>query len=308
MNEYIIGIDGGGTKTEAICSDLSGATLGQGLSGPTNLTSTSVGAASFNLIESIRQALETVDQENMVIKKIVLGLAGMDTNEERERALNVFQRALSHHHIEHYELVNDSVIALENGSSNPNAVVLVAGTGSISFGRNAQGETAKTGGMDFLLTDQGSGYYIGRQVLREAVKSYDGRSEKNLLEKLVCDHFQILSIAELKNEVYNPLLSKIEIADLAPICTQAYDQGDEAAKHIFEHAVSELILLASTVIEKLKLDQGSFDLVLSGAVTRLPQMQTELINQFKQKYPALNLAIPDTPPVYGAIKLALNGI
>jgi len=76
------------------------------------------------------------------------------------------------------------------------------------------GETAKTGGMDYLLSDQGSGFDIGQQVLRAAVKSYDGRSKKTLLEKLLCEHFKIESIEDVKDKVYNPRLNKTQIAQI----------------------------------------------------------------------------------------------
>ncbi len=304
---YYLGIDGGGTKTDAICANDKGEIIGEGSSGPTNLTSTSVGAASFNLLESIRQSVENLPEENIEFSRIVMGLAGLDSDEEKATASEVFMRALSQYNIHEFVLINDSRIALENGTDNPNSLVLISGTGSICYGRNDQGETAKTGGMDFLLTDQGSGYYIGRQVLREAVKSYDGRREKTVLEEMVNDHFRISSISELKNHVYNPLLSKIEVAELAMLCTAAYEQHDLAAITIFEHAVEELELLANTVIKRLNIQDKQFDLVLSGAVTNIPHIKKQLIARFANTYEKIEIVFPDTPPVFGALKIAFSG-
>jgi N-acetylglucosamine kinase-like BadF-type ATPase len=310
---YYLGVDGGGTKTDVICADENGKIIGEGTAGPTNLTSTSIGAASFNLLEGIRQSLESVlpDQNGheeqlpqIEFARIVMGLAGLDTDAEKERAAEIFQRALSQYIIQDFQIYNDSVIALANGTSNPNAVVLISGTGSICFGRNQAGQTAKTGGMDFLLTDQGSGYYIGRQVLREAVKSFDGRRSKTILEEMVCEHFRIPSIAELKNHVYNPHLTKLEVAEISSLCSEAYEQGDEAAAMIFDHAIEELVLLATTVVERLQLESQKFDLVLSGAVANLPHVQKQLTTRLMEKYTEIEIIFPDTPPVYGALKMA----
>src|SRR5690606_13048274 len=137
-----------------------------------------------------------------VIDAAVMGLAGMDTPREHEQALAVFSNVLSGYTLRSFTLVNDVEIALEVGTDNPNALAIIADTGSNCFGRNAAGDTAKTGGMDFLLSDQGSGYEIGRYVLRSAVKSFDGRDEKSILENLVCEHFHINSIRDLKDAVH----------------------------------------------------------------------------------------------------------
>lgn len=308
MAKYFLAADGGGTKTDVVCANENGQIVGRGSSGPTNLTSTSVGAASFNLNEAIRQAMEPIIDANPEFVCFAMGLAGLDTNEEVQVAEHVFQQALSHFRIQKMILVNDSAIALENGSSKPNAMVLISGTGSIAYGRNQSGQVAKTGGMDFLLTDQGSGYYIGRQVLREAVKSYDGRRDKTILEELVCRHFNIESISELKNFVYNPPLSKIEVAQLAKLASEALESGDDVAQMIFDHAIDELELLVKPVVKKLGLEQQDFDLVMTGTVVRLENVQSELIPRLQQAYPGMKPVFPQDPPVHGALKLAMTGV
>lgn len=307
MAKYLLAVDGGGTKTDAICADENGNIIGSGSSGPTNLTTTSVGASSFNLIEAIRQATQNLPaDEEKLFPVLVMGLAGLDSQTEKEAAYEIFTQSLSVYNIGNFILVNDSLIALENGSSNANSLILISGTGSICFGKNQDGLTAKTSGMDFLLADQGSGYAIGRRVLREAVKSYDGRTKKSLLETLVCEHFRIPSILELKNEVYNPLLSKIEIADLAHLFTLAYEKGDEAAKDIYEKTVNEIIEMISTVVEKLQLNNDLFDCVFSGAIMKLSFMQEKVTLLLKDKYQNINIIFPETEPVLGALKIAMK--
>ncbi len=307
MSKYILAVDGGGTKTEVICADETGVVIGQGIAGPTNITTTSVGAASFNLIEAVRQAIENLPaNDEKEFLALAMGLAGLDSKSEYDEAHKIFSGSLYHYNIKKFILLNDSLIALENGSNNPNAVVLISGTGSNCFGRNEAGETAKTSGMDFLLTDQGSGYGIGRRVLREAVKSFDGRSDKSSLENLVANYFKISSISELKKEVYNPLLSKIEIANLAHLCSQAYAEGDRAARDIFEKTVNEIIIMVSTVVDKLNLNSKPFDCVFAGAIIMLPYMQEKVSWLLKEKYENANLIFPEESPVFGALKIAIK--
>lgn len=304
MPNYFLAVDGGGTKTEVLCADEQGVVVGRGYSGATSLGATTVGAASFNLREAVRQATETLVGE-ISIKHLVIGLAGMDTQKEEDLAKQLFSNVLSHFSIERFTLINDSWIALENGSEQPDAVVLIAGTGSICVGKNAKGEKAKVGGMDFFLTDQGSGYEIGRKVMRAAVKSYDGRIKPSILQELVCKHFSIASIADLKEMVYNPLLNKIEVAQLAPLCSHACEMGDEAAMAIIQHETDELFNMAETVIRKLQFT-GPFDLVLSGSVAKIDFIERKLLERLQQAFPAMRSVVPEKSPVFGALKLAVK--
>lgn len=305
MTKLFLGIDGGGTKTEVICSTEEKEIVGIGLSGPTNLTSTTAGAASFNLKEAVRQALEKAPPESEVVSA-VMGLAGMDTAKEYEMAYQPFHDILHAFHVQKFHLVHDSMIALENGTSNPNAIVLISGTGSICVGRNDRGETTKAGGMDYLLTDQGSGYDIGRHVLREAVKSFDGRRPKTLLEKLVCEHFGIETLDDIKSHIYHPPLTKFEVAELSRLCTIAYQTNDGAARQIFEWAQTELVKMTETVIRKLGLEYAPTDLVLTGSIIQLDHMKSTVVQRLLGQYPAIIPVLPESPAMYGALQLAIR--
>ncbi len=301
---YLLAVDGGGTKTNVICADEQGQVVGEGLSGPTNLTATSVGAASFNLREGIRQATEKLP-EGWRVTKMVMGLAGVDTQAETDNARKVFGEVLQDYHIENFILINDIVIALASGSDHPDAVALISGTGSNCYARNAEGQEAKVGGMDFLLTDQGSGYEIGRYVLRTAVKSYDGRVEKSILEDMVCQHFHIVTIADLKNVVYNPLLTKPEIAELAKICEEAFNQGDAVAREIFDHVVDELYSMVFTAMTRLGITGRPVDVVLAGSITKIEYIHHRLEEKIRSICPQAAMVRPERGPVYGALKMAM---
>lgn len=305
MPDYYLAVDGGGSKTDVVCVDETGAVIGEGLSGPTSLTVTTIGAASFNLIEAIRIAIEK-NPEIKHFKRVVLGLAGVDSTEEKERAEEVFKRALSHYHFEEFILLNDSEIALVNGSDSPNALILVSGTGSICFGKNSKGESARVSGMDYLLADQGSGYSIGRKVLQAVVKSYDGRGPKTLLEGFVCELFMVPTVAQLKQEVYNPDLTKSEVARLSPLCTKAVEAGDEVAAHILDEEIQEMVLSASTVLHKLHSGDEPYEVVFAGSILELEYISSKVKEQLAVQFHNLKFVRQEKSPVYGAVKLALQ--
>lgn len=302
---YYLAVDGGGTKTRVICADESGEVVGEGLSGPTNLTSTNAGAASFSLREGVRQATENLP-EGWKVRKLVIGLAGMDTPEEEQSAHSIFGDVLQFYPIQDFAIVNDIVIGMASGSTHPDAITLISGTGSNCYGRNSKGEEAKSSGMDFLLTDQGSGYQIGLDALRMAVKSYDGRAAKSSLEQAVCRYFQIESIAHLKRFVYHPTLSKPEVAELAKITVAEQEKGDAVATGILEWASHELLEMSRAVITRLEIQDKVVDCVLVGSMTSVPYIQKRLTEELPRICPQIQIVRPDKDPVFGALKMAME--
>lgn len=303
--QYYLAADGGGSKTKVICADRDGNVVGEGLAGPASLTATSVGAAGFNLREGVRQAAERLPEGSRIVS-FVMGLAGMDTEPEEKTAREIFGDSLAHFHIEKFILVNDIVIALESGTDNENAIALISGTGSNCYGRNEKGISAKVSGLDFLLTDQGSGYNIGWHVLKAAAKSYDGRGPKTVLESLICQHFHVENVAHLKTRIYNPPLTKPEIAELSKVCHQALIQNDLVARAIIDYQIKEMMLMIATVASKLSLDKSPFDCVLTGGVILIEYVKQHLESEVRKRFPQANIVFPEKKPVYGALKLALQ--
>lgn len=305
MSDFVLGLDGGGTKTHVICADTAGSVVGEGISGPASLTAVTPGAASFNVNEAIRQATSNLPGDhNLAV--LVAGIAGLDAPSEEAVAKQVLSSVLTPWNLGQFHICNDSLIALENGTEKADALVLISGTGSNCYGRNAAGEVAKTGGMDYILTDQGSGYAIGRSTLRVAVKSFDGRIARTMLEQFVCEHFSIKTLAELKPKVHQPLLSKSEIAELVQVCVRAADSGDVQAQAILLHATEELSLMATTVLHRLKLTAAAPDCVLAGSITKLATVQTGISEAIKAVAPQAQIVIPTQAPAHGAVKMALK--
>lgn len=301
---YYLAIDGGGTKTQVLCANEGGEVVGEGLSGPTSLTVVNAGAAGFALREAIRQATENLPP-GFVVLRLVMGLAGLDTPEEVEKAKHSFEQVLTDFEVKEFVLVNDILIALRAVTDKNDAMAIISGTGSNCYGINSKGEIAKTGGLDFLLSDEGSGYAIGLNVLKAATHSFDGRLPKSQIESLVNEYFETKSIPEVKQHVYSPILTKMQVAGLAKLAFQAHEKGDVVATAIIDQAGDDLFAMAKIVIEKLDLNNSGGDCVFSGKVLSDEYLRQQLKDRLLADYPGLNILFPTAEPVYGALKIAL---
>lgn len=325
--EFVLGVDGGGTKTELVLADLNGVVVAQQSVGATNLAAVSAQTAVANLTEGLRAlfaqlqesetAEEVADSRGLVTTSVpaqpnivsaVVGQAGVDTPQDEQEFRALAQRVFSRFGIGQWQLVNDSEIALASGSSQADALVLIAGTGSICWGRNAAGSTVRTGGMDHLLADEGSGYWIAVEMLKAVVRAHDGRAEPTALTQLVLNHWQLSSVDALKNVVYQPSMNKMELAKLAKVWEVGVNQDDVVANSILERAVAELSLLVSAAARALSLTDQPADLVLAGSIAKLSFIQTPLRAHLNSILPQLSILVPDRPPVMGAVKLALQHI
>ncbi len=302
MNQtYYLGIDGGASKTELVLADQFGQVVDQTEVGPTSLVALTEAEAKANLTQGLRKLIKP----GFKIQMAVMGLASLDTAQEEEQAAQIFQPIFSQFKIEQFSLVNDIMVALVNATDRDNAVILLAGTGSNCYGQNDQGQTAKTSGLDYLLSDQGSGYSLGLQALKVAGKSFDGRMEKSLLEELICKQFGVKQVLELKERIYRPNLNKTQVAQLASLVFQAATKQDQAAQALIQETVEELWLMADRVIEKLGLEKKSFDLVLAGSVAQKPEIIKEIQQCLQADHAQANLILPRETAVFGALKLAM---
>ncbi len=297
---YLVGIDSGGTKNEVLVADTEGNILNRIANQNSGFSASDVGLSALSMRESLRIALENLPEKPIAV--LVCGLAGLDTRDEAKTSRPILEEVLSNWQIEQLVLLNDATLALVNGTTNKDALVLVGGTGSNCLGYNAQNQQAKAGGLNFALSDDGSGFDAGRLALKAAIKSFDGRSPKSTLEKLVFNFFHVNSLSQLKSQVYHPLINKKEIAALAPFVIKAYGDGDNVATGIINYCLDRLVEHVVAVATKLNLLHQPFDLILTGSFL------LNLVDQFNQvlakQLPLAQIVSKDQAPVYGAIKIA----
>ena len=203
-------------------------------------------------------------------------------------------------------VVNDALIALAAGAGDTPGIVIIAGTGSIAYGRNARRDAARSGGWGHIIGDEGSGYWIGREALSAVVRAVDGRGPSTRLTDDVLEHFAIGDISGLPRIVYDRDLPRLSVAALGPIVQRASTFGDPVARGILERAADELTLAAESVAAKLEMRDDAFVFVLAGGVFRVvPSLVDALAQRLAAVAPRSSVHRLDREPATGAVQLAL---
>lgn len=300
MSKFILGIDGGATKTKARITNESGKVLGEGTSGSGNITEQSLENFKTNISEAVEKAQRQVNINVYKFGAICFGGAGIDTKEAKNKAEKLLRELLV---ADKFLVVNDTQLVLPACSDKNYGIAVIGGTGSNFYGKNKQGKEAYVGGLGSILADEGSGYWIGREVLRSVVKAHDGRGPSTILSALVLKKFSINNARELVDVVYEDNF-KSGISDLAILVDEAYRKKDKVSERILERATLDIVLSINTLVKKLNMIDEEFDIVAVGGVFRSSF-------PFKTKIKAGLVAkkarfiVCDKEPVEGAIKLAL---
>ena len=180
--DFIAGVDGGGTKTKVVCAAPEGRVLDTAIFGPFNLNS--IGPERFSaLLEQLCAYLNGLGR----CRALCIGSAGISNGE----MTRLVEEAMRRGGIENWKLVGDQVIALNGALSGEAGIALIAGTGSICFGKNEAGEYARSGGWGHLIGDEGSGYALGRDALAAVARAWDGWGEETLLTRLLAQKLEL---------------------------------------------------------------------------------------------------------------------
>ncbi|MGL6281448.1 MAG: N-acetylglucosamine kinase [Microcoleaceae cyanobacterium] len=316
MTKYVLGIDGGGTKTQAVLMDKTAKILGTGEAGPSNYQSIGEEQAKNSIIDAIIRAIADANltMKTIDIAGIGLGLAGAGRAEDialvktwlPEIMINTanIQWSLSEGNI---LVCNDSLIALVGGIGEPVGMVVIAGTGSQIFGQNQQGLTKRVGGWGYLLGDEGSGYDIAIQGLKAVFRAYDGRDANTSLTSAFLNHLNLVNVEGLIKLIYRSGWRVTDIAALAKIVDQEAMQADLIANQIIQGAIAELILGVKVVYQDLFTFEPPIELVTMGGVWQSQaNFRNKFIDQLKINHPAIQVIWPRYSPAYGAGLLVLD--
>lgn len=244
MSLYI-GIDGGGTRTTAVAIDGEGRELARLHGGAGLVRSTDPTAGAAALADLAERTLRAAGAAPPAVS-ICCALAGAGREKDRLALAAALQREAI---TERIRIVTDLDAAFHDAFGNGPGILLIAGTGSIAFGRTARGRTARVGGWGSLLGDEGSGYALGLAALRASLRAYDGRGEPTSLLPTIMRRLLLDSADELIH--WAAAATKAEIAALAPTVIDAAAAGDPVARRCRDLAAHELVehlrTLASTL-------------------------------------------------------------
>lgn len=241
----IAGIDGGGTHTRLELRDGENRLLRRETFGPFNLNSIGKEAFLALLGQVFAACGDMADCASLCV-----GAAGVSNPAVGALLGSALERS---GFTGVWKLCGDQEIALRGAMDTPGLAV-IAGTGSICFGRNGTGETARSGGFGHLIDDGGSGYALGRDALMETVRSFDGRGGSITIREMVMSQLKLHTVEELVSFVYAPHRDKSAVAELSKVVTAAAEAGDVHAREILRREAEELADLVRAVQARLSLE------------------------------------------------------
>lgn len=301
MEYFVVGIDGGGTKTAIEIRSIEGRVYLREISDGLNINSHSE-AELRSTISNIVSYIASMEGGLNYCKRICLSTAGVSNPKAKAFFSNLFKdMGLLCELI----VVGDHESALYGALGKGEGIILISGTGSICYGRNKEGISARAGGFGHLIDDEGSGYAIARDILSQAVRSYDKRIPKSILYDLVLHHIGGNRVEDIVYYTYKRNSSKKEIASLAPLLLEGLKMEDEAAINICKKAAKELASLVVTVVRELHIEGGEIAL-LGGILRNYEELRNMVIVILQKELPELKIVEARNDSATGAALIALN--
>jgi N-acetylglucosamine kinase-like BadF-type ATPase len=292
----VIGISAGGTRTACLCATAGARIIAEWHGPGANLQSESAHGVERVLRDGITAVLRGAAGPDAVC----VGMAGVDRAEDFAAVTAVLARICPNART---VVVNDALIALEAGVPGGAGSVLIAGTGSIAYGRDTRGRAARAGGWGYVLGDEGSGYWLGRQALRAVVRGSDGRGQATSLTPRVLAHYGLMGPKELVRQMSGRGAQPAAIAQLAPLVAAAADEGDDVARHLVAVAAIELAAAAESVVRRLGLDTAPL-IMTGGILVGFHRLRETLVAELRARLPGITPTLLEAEPAIGAVRLA----
>lgn len=294
---YFLGVDGGGTKTIAYLFDEEGNLIFKNTSGPTNILENGEEVFRKNLKELLSPVLKEISPKDI---KSCFGLPAVGEFREDVKILKgIIKDELD---IEPDIIVNDVVIGWAGGNLARDGIHVVAGTGTITYGRKGKKEV-RVSGWGSIIGDEGSAYYIGYRTLNEVSRELDGRKRKTDLTNLLFEKLNLKDHLDFIEFIYDPQKDRrSNIASVAKITYEIAKMGDKKALKILKDSAKELALTVITANKFLKIKKP-INVTYSGSVLEKNDIvREEFINILeKENY---KVKPPKLSPVLGAVLLA----
>lgn len=294
----LIGVDGGATKTVALVADAEGNVLGRGRTGPSNYQVVGKETAFRAIETAIAQASQGLSGEPIAL---CLGLAG--AARPADQALFLAWAADRYPSVP-VTLGHDGRLVLAAGTPAGWGIAVLCGTGALAYGEDREGHATRADGWGYLLGDAGSGYALGRAALRAVACADDGRGPATALTEAILAHWSLSDPQELVSRVYQPPISRTEIAALAKIVGGTAATGDPVARRLLEDAGRDLATSVNAVAVRLRLPQPTPCALAGSVILRAPIVAASM--ETSAEHLGLTLA-PITPvhePARGAVRLA----
>lgn len=303
----ILVIDGGATKTSLRLCTGNGRILFENTTTGSNYQTIGKNAVKNLLVTLLTQVHQATNQPT--IDLAVFAMAGIDTPKDLEIVQQIVKESCNQSpFMIHQILVENDALATLYGLTKGNAgALIISGTGAIAYALDEKGNTVRTGGWGHRAGDEGSGYWIGREILNVVFRTEDRRSQKpTVLPELLYEKLQIKHVEHLNEWLYRPEYTNAQIASVSSLLSKAVSLADEQAINIAETAAKELSILAISTLDKIKYNNTPFTLYLNGGVFKHNPIIYNLFTQYTNKsYSNLSFELCDKDPIDYIVERAI---
>jgi N-acetylglucosamine kinase-like BadF-type ATPase len=301
----LLGVDGGGTTTEAWLAEPGGKLIGRGTAGPSNAKAVGPQAARQALDLAIQAAFHAGGFAATTVDIACLGLAGFDRPDDRRLLAEWADQARWAHRT---VLANDGDLVVAAGTPEGWGVGVIAGTGSIAVGRSSQGRAARAGGWGHIFGDEGSAYRVVLDALRLVARRADGREPtapgRDPLTERLCAALGVSEPAQIVTAIYSPEFGRAQLAALAPAVLAARDDDIEVIPRLLIPAGAALAEMVVAVARSLGWQAGPLAVAAAGSfLLSASVVLEEMVSSITRQGYRVTLT-PVAHPVQGALVLA----
>jgi len=308
-----LGIDGGGSGTQALLGDEEGRILARAVAGPSNPTKVGIEGAKKEILRAARRALRKAPNAGErgeltiqcgvrshgqpLLAAVCAGVAGVDRAALSRPLLAWLRKAIpARRHL----LVTDMAIALRAALGTAAGMIVESGTGSFAYARTLRGETMRAGGWGAAFDDPGSGYDLGRKAIMAGLRDFDGRGEHTVLTSRICRALRLSKITQIVMKKLSPQ----QVAALSPLVLGAARAGDRVARRLCSQAAFDLAEMALALGRRLG-QRGPVPVVCAGGIFRSsPALRRRFARFVHQHMPAARVRLLQREPVEGALAMA----
>jgi N-acetylglucosamine kinase-like BadF-type ATPase len=303
--QLVLGVDGGNSKTLAVLADARGTVLGIGLGGGGNHQGPGMKNAMAEISGAALTAIRAAGKRPDEIDAAFYALAGADLPEDfaiirpELAALGLARR---------WEVDNDTMAGLRAGSSSPDAVVAVVGSGNNAAGRNAAGETIRLPGLGWISGDWGGGSALAQEAVRLVMRAWDGRGSATALSDVVLTALGTHDVEELILALYHQEIRATRLLAITPLIFEVAAAGDVVAQSIVERQAEEVVETAGALLLRLGIAGRPSHVVLAGSVfrDRTGILVASIRRRMSEHFPMATVVVPVLEPVLGAVLCGMD--
>lgn len=299
---YFLGLDGGGSKTDCILADAEGRVLSRATGGPSNPVRVGYTRAWFALSEAADSVLSHQKIHAEHIRGICAGLGGAGRKGVVRRVEDFLERSFPNAAV---QVTTDLEIAFDAAFGAGEGIILVAGTGSVAMGRDASGRVVRAGGRGPWISDEGSGFDIGRQAFVAVVRAEEKRGPATALAQRLFEWYQSRDWETLYDRITkNP---DDVFPRIFPLVAQLADEGDEVSCAILSGAAAALAGLVGSVVRELGWEDRPAPLAKAGGMhARSRYFDTAIEKELQKVAPQVKDVEMKSTPAEAAVRLALR--